>query len=142
MNVLFEDRIELIRFITGIFIEFSWLRETTLPPFPRFYASSSPRSSSPSSRNYIIRGCAVVGVDESQNCSTRFVIEIVSLAKDDKWDVNMGTGLMYQGGDARSRVINKSPSRRLTPLFLYKDTNLVDLLLALSFSMILQDERG
>lgn len=54
----------------------------------------------------------------------------------------MGTGLMYQGGDARSRVINKSPSRRLTPLFLYKDTNLVDLLLALSFSMILQDERG
>lgn len=50
-------------------------------------------------------------------------------------------GLMYQGGDARSRVINKSLGRRLTPLFLVEIVGLDHLLYLLS-STNLQNERS
>lgn len=71
--------------IARIFVKFSWLQDacSTLPRSSSS-SSSSYSCSSSSSSNYIIRGGAVVGVDESQNCNTRFVIEIVLRAKDDK----------------------------------------------------------
>lgn len=139
--MLFKDRIELIGFIVGIFVEFSWLRETssTLPTFLRvlfalflfsfFEKLHNPRQCSSGCRWKPELQHAIRHWDRFA-CKRRQVRR------------QYGHGLMYQGGDARSRVINKSPSRRLTPLFLYKHTNLVDLLLAFSPPIILQDERG